>query len=71
MREIGQDIRQVSFKQFGLLYHRGKAAVRGPEIPMLPETFCLNRIWMIPHFAQRLFQRPGAGSLQVVVLNPK
>lgn len=69
MLEIGQHIRQVSGNQLGHIDHGRQTAVRGPEIPALPEALGPAEGAIAPPLTQGLLQRPGACRLQVAVPN--
>ena len=69
MSEVGQDVGQMPRQELGLLDHGPQAAMRRPEIPLLPEALRAELGAAVPHFPQRFFERPGARRFQVVALD--
>jgi len=69
MSEVRQDVGQMSGEQLGLVNHGRQPTVRRPEIPAIPESLRPPSARVSPQFAQRFFQRPGAGRLQVAMLD--
>jgi hypothetical protein len=69
MSEVRQDVGQMSGEQLGLVNHGRQPTVRGPKIPAIPESLRPSSTRVSPQFAQRFFQRPSPGRLQVVMLD--
>src|SRR4051794_29993770 len=64
MIEIGHHIGQVTSDQLGCLDHGRKPAMRGPEVPTLPETLGPADSLVVPQLAQGFLQCPSPRSLQ-------
>src|SRR5215207_1529949 len=64
MMEIGHYIGQVTSDQLGRLDHGRNPAMRGPEVPTLPETLGPAYSLIVPQLAQGFLECPGPRSLE-------
>ena len=64
MREVSQDVRQMTGDQLGGRDHRRQATMRRPEVPSLPELHRPRRRLVAPQLPQRLLECPCPAGLE-------